>query len=116
MQPLLLRVDERDSDQLVLGLDGTLEHALTPLAHLRLGLGVGYDLLDQPSVTTAAYAAAPEDRFTVTSSGSNPWEVNGSLGLVARWRNGNEVSVNHEVQQRGDFSDQVTALKVVMPF
>lgn len=116
LQPLLLRVDERDSDQLVLGLDGAMEHALTPLAHLRLGLGVGYDLLDQPSATTAAYAAAPGERFTVTSSGSNPWEVTGSLGLVARWRNGNEVSVSHEAQQRGDFSDQVTALKVVMPF
>ncbi|WP_263262359.1 autotransporter outer membrane beta-barrel domain-containing protein [Pseudomonas sp. RIT-PI-S] len=116
VQPLLLSVAERDSNQLVAGLDGALEHALTPLTRLRLDLGVGYDLLNENPSTSAAYAAAPGERFSVRGEASQPWLLNSGLGLVSRWQNGTELSVNHEVQRRSDFSEQITAVRLVIPF
>ncbi|MFF7708878.1 autotransporter domain-containing protein [Pseudomonas sp. NPDC007930] len=105
--PLLLSVDGRQTDQLIAGLDGRLEHAFSPGgASLRLTLGVGYDLLNQPGEVTARFAGAPGQRFTVRGERADPWLLRGGVGLAAPLSATAKLTVGYSLQQRSDFTDQ----------
>ncbi|MBD1601416.1 autotransporter outer membrane beta-barrel domain-containing protein [Pseudomonas typographi] len=105
--PLLLEVQARQTDQLIAGLDGRLEHAFSPNgATLRLTLGVGYDLIDQDPAVTASFAGAPGQRFNVRGSEASPWLLRGGVGLAAPLSRTATLTVNYSLQQRSDFTDQ----------
>lgn len=114
--PLLLNVAARDTDQLIAGFDTQLEQNVTASTRLRVNLGVGYDLINRPASTTAAFAGAANQRFSVTGEDTSPWLMRGGLGVATRWRNGAEVSLDYDAQTRTDFTDQVASVRASVPF
>jgi uncharacterized protein with beta-barrel porin domain len=116
LAPLLLNVDKRDTDQLVVGVDTQLERSFTSMTRLSLNLGVGYDLLNRPPSTTAAFSGAADQHFAVAGDASNPWLMRGGVAMATRFSNGAEVSLNYDAQQRMDFVDQVASVKASWAF
>lgn len=116
LAPLLLNVDKRDTDQLVVGVDTQLERSFTPMTRLSLNLGVGYDLINRPLSTTAAFSGAADQHFAVAGDVSNPWLMRGGVAMATRFSNGAEVSLNYDAQQRMDFIDQVASVKASWAF
>ena len=116
LQPLLLNVAARDTGQLIAGFDARLEQDMGPATRLRLNLGMGYDLINDPGTRTAAFAGAPNDSFTVTGEQPSPWLLRGGAGVVSTLRGGTEVSLTYDAQSRSDYTDQSASLRVNVPF
>lgn len=116
LAPLLLNVAARETDQLIAGFDTKLEHNVTASTRLRVNMGVGYDLINRPASTTAAFAGAADQRFQVTGEATSPWLMRGGLGVATRWRNGAELSLDYDAQTRMDFTDQVASVRASVPF
>jgi hypothetical protein len=116
LAPLLLNVAARDTDQLIAGFDTQLEQNVTASTQLRVNLGVGYDLINRPASTTAAFAGAADQRFSVRGEDTSPWLMRGGLGVATRWRNGAELSLDYDAQTRTDFTDQVASVRASVPF
>jgi hypothetical protein len=116
LAPLLLNVAARDTDQLIAGFDTRLEQNVTASTRLRVNLGVGYDLINRPTTTSAAFAGAADQRFQVTGEDTSPWLMRGGLGVATRWRNGAELSLDYDAQTRMDFTDQVASVRGSVPF
>ena len=116
LAPLLLEVDARDTDQLIAGFDGKLEHAIAPNLRLKASLGVGYDLINEDGALTAAFAGAPGQRFTTTGEAPSPWLLRSGFGIARQFDNGAELSLDYSAQARGDYDDQAASLRVNMPF
>lgn len=116
LAPLMLKVAARATDQLIAGLDGKLEKSLGAATQLSLNLGVGYDLINRPASTQAAFAGAADQRFRVTAEASSPWLLRGGLGLSTRLQNGAQLSLNYTAQARSDFTDQVASIEASLPF
>lgn len=115
--PLLLRVDARETDQLIAGLDGRLEHAFTPDgSRLALTVGVGYDLINQDNTATASFAGAPGQRFTAGGPSASPWLLRGGLSLITPLPRGAELSVSYSAQSRSDYDAQAATVQVNVPF
>ncbi|MBD1599327.1 autotransporter outer membrane beta-barrel domain-containing protein [Pseudomonas typographi] len=115
--PLLLTVQARQTDQLIAGLDGRLEHTFSPGgAALRLNLGVGYDVINQDPALSASFAGAPGQRFSTRGSDPSPWLVRGGVGLVAPLSGDAQLTVNYSVQQRSDYTDQGASVAVNWAF
>ncbi|MBA1242511.1 autotransporter outer membrane beta-barrel domain-containing protein [Pseudomonas japonica] len=116
LAPLLLNVEERHSNQLIAGLDGTLAHAFTPRTALKLNLGVGYDLINDDGAVKAAFAGAPDQTFTTPGEKASPWLWRSGAGLATTFSNGAELSVNYDAQTRSDYTDQTASVKFRLPF
>lgn len=116
--PLLLSVDERQTSQLIAGLDGRLEHQFSAQgASLRIDLGVGMDLIHTPDTVTARFAGAPDYRFETRSEQASPWLVRGGLSLVTPLNaSGAELTVNYSTQVRSDYTDEAATVAVKVPF
>ncbi len=117
LAPLLLKVDARQTDQLIAGLDSRLEHAFSPNgARLSLNVGVGYDLINADNSATASFAGAPGQRFTTAGSEASPWLMRGGLSFATPLPRGAELSLSYDVQTRSDYSAQAATLRVSLPF
>ncbi|MBA1291672.1 autotransporter outer membrane beta-barrel domain-containing protein [Pseudomonas japonica] len=116
LAPLLLNVEERNSNQLIAGMDGTLAHAFTPHTALKLNLGVGYDLINDNGAVKAAFAGAPDQAFTTAGDKASPWLWRSGAGLATTFSNGAELSVNYDAQTRSDYTDQTASVKFSLPF
>ena len=116
LAPLLLNVEQRRSNQLIAGLDGTLAHAFTPSTALKLNLGVGYDLINDDGAVKAAFAGAPDQTFTTTGEKASPWLWRSGAGIATTFSNGAELSVNYDAQTRSDYTDQAASVKFSLPF
>lgn len=115
--PLLLRVEGRETDQLIAGLDGRLEHAVSPGgSRLALTVGVGYDLINQDNMATASFAGAPGQRFTAVGASASPWLLRGGLSLITPLPRGAELSLNYSAQSRSDYDAQAATVQVNVPF
>ncbi|WP_225775286.1 autotransporter outer membrane beta-barrel domain-containing protein [Pseudomonas sp. Marseille-Q5115] len=116
--PLLLSVDGRQTDQLIAGLDGRLEHEFSPGgSRLQVNLGVGVDLINDANGVTASFAGAPGQRFETRGSEASPWLVRGGLSLVTPLTaNGAELTVNYSAQSRSDYDDSAATVAVKVPF
>ena len=116
LAPLLLKVDARQTDQLIAGLDSSLAHALSANTAVRLNLGVGYDLINDDGAVKAAFAGAPGQRFTTAGERASPWLLRSGAGLVTTFTNGAELSLNYDAQSRSDFTDHTASVKFSVPF
>ncbi|MBA1290050.1 autotransporter domain-containing protein [Pseudomonas japonica] len=116
--PLLLSVEGRETDQLIAGLDGRLEHEFSPGgSRLQLNLGVGVDLINDANGVTASFAGAPGQRFETRGSEASPWLMRGGLSLVTPLTaSGAELTVNYSAQSRSDYDDSATTVAVKVPF
>lgn len=116
LQPLLLDVAARDTEQLIAGFDARLEQRLAPRTQLRVNLGVGYDLLNADGDRQAAFAGAADQWFTVSGERASPWLTRAGVGVASTFRNGSEMSLSWDAQSRSDYTDQAATLSAKMPF
>ena len=117
LQPLLLKVDKHQTDQLIVGLDGKLSHEIVPGTQVTGNLGVGYDVIHDDSMLTSTYAGAPGQSFNTVGQSSSPWLARGGVGVSTKIAsNGTELSVNYDGEVRTDFTNQTVSLRVKMPF
>jgi len=116
--PLLLTVDERQTQQLIAGIDGRLEHQFSPRgASLRVDLGAGLDLINAPGTVTARFAGAPGQRFETRAEQASPWLVRGGLSFATPLTSsGAELTVNYSTQVRSDYTDVAATVAVKVPF
>ena len=113
---LNLRVKGRDTDELILAVDGKLTHEIAKGTTVTANLGLGYDALNRESSITAAYTGAPTAAFTTKGLDPSPWLVRGGLGVVSNTQGGMEVSARYDVEHREDFLNQTASVKVRWAF
>ena len=87
----------RTSDELILGLDGQVDHQFKTGAIITANLGMGYDALQTQNSITSAFAGAPGAAFTTLGFDQSPWMARGGLGLSINASNGMEISASYDV-------------------
>lgn len=107
-----LKVDSQSTDQMIVGLDGKLSHAILPSTTVSANLGVGYDVLNSQSSITSAFAAEAGTSFRTRGLDSSPWSQRGGLGLTHETGEGAEVSLRYDVDHREGFLNQTASVKL----
>jgi outer membrane autotransporter protein len=113
---LNLDVASRSTEELVLGIDGKLTHALSDHTTLTANLGAGYDVINERASITAAFAGAPGASFVTNGLDASPWIGRGGLGLVHVMKNSTEITARYDVEAREDFSNQTASIKARWAF
>ena len=113
---LNLNVDSDTSAEFILGVDGRLNHRLSENARLTASVGVGYDLINDQSSLTSAYAGSPGLSFRTYGQDQSPWLVRGGLGVVINKSGGFEFSLAYDVEGRKDFLNQTASAKAKWAF
>lgn len=108
---LNLDVNNRTAEALVLGMDGKLAHTLNSQTKLTANLGLGYDVMNQQSSITAAFAGAPGAAFTTYGLNRSPWLLHGGVGVVRTADNGVEISARYDAEYRENFLNQTASVK-----
>ncbi|MFF7709972.1 autotransporter domain-containing protein [Pseudomonas sp. NPDC007930] len=116
LAPLLLKVDARSTDQLLLGFDTRLSHALSPSAQFSARAGVAYDVLNQPNQVTARYAGAPDQRFSTSGQDLGAWVLRGGLEFTAQSQGGTQLALSWTAQTRTGLAQQVGMVQVSRAF
>lgn len=115
-EELNLKVDSRDAEALVLGVDGKLGYNLSANTVLSANVGVGYDVINESAAITSTYAGAPGAAFTTKGLEPSPWLARTGLGLNHTLENGTEVSLRYDVESRTSFTHQGVSVKAVWAF
>lgn len=107
-----LKVDSQTTDQMIVGLDGKLSHEFMPGTSVLANLGVGYDVLNNNTSITSAFAAEPGTGFTTRGLDSSPWSQRGGLGLIHSTEQGVEVSLRYDTEHSEGFLNQTASVKL----
>ncbi|WP_397380486.1 autotransporter outer membrane beta-barrel domain-containing protein [Pseudomonas sp.] len=113
---LNLDVDSRDTEALLLSLDGKLDYALNSSTVLSANLGGGYDTINESNSITSAYAGAATATFSTEGLELEPWLARAGLGLSHTLPSGTEVSLRYDAEVRSDFTNQGASLKARWAF
>ena len=113
---LNLKVKGRTTDELIFAVDGKLSHEIRLGTTLSANLGLGYDVINERSSITSAYAGAPGAAFTTKGLDPSPWMVRGGLGLTTTMQNGVEISARYDADYREDFLNQTASFKARWAF
>ena len=116
INPLLLHVESRSDDELILGLNGKLSHKLNDSITLSVNAGAGYDVLDSNTSITASYAGAPGAAFSTHGINQSPWLGQLGLGLMHRIKNGGEITARYDAETRTGFTNHSASLKMAWMF
>lgn len=107
-----LKIDSQSSDQMIVGLDGKLSHEFMPGTSIAGNLGLGYDILNNQSSITSAFAAEPGIGFKTKGLDSSPWSQRGGLGLIHATEQGAEVSLRYDLEHSDGFLNQTASVKL----
>ncbi|NMY51222.1 autotransporter outer membrane beta-barrel domain-containing protein [Pseudomonas sp. WS 5011] len=107
-----LKVDSQTTDQMIVGLDGKLSHEFMPGTSVVANLGVGYDVLNNNTSITSAFAAEPGTGFTTRGLDSSPWSQRSGLGLIHSTEQGVEVSLRYDTEHSEGFLNQTASVKL----
>lgn len=113
---LNLNVNSNDTGQFIVGVDGKITHALSGKSTLVANVGLGYDLIDDRSSVTSAFAGAPAAAFSTQGIESSRWLVRGGVGAVFRASERTEVTARYDVEGRTSFINQTASVKVRWAF
>jgi len=113
---LNLNVDSRDSEELVLGLDGKLSHQLNDHTSVAANLGVGYNTMAKRSSITATFAGASSAAFTTYGLDPDPWTARAGLGITHVTSQGTEITLRYDAEHREAFLNQTASLKARWSF
>ncbi|OEU72579.1 MAG: hypothetical protein BA869_01280 [Desulfuromonadales bacterium C00003107] len=113
---LNLKVDRDNTDELILAVDGKLTRDLSDRITLEANLGVGYDILNEDSSITSAFAGAPAAAFVTDGLDPSPWLMRAGVGLVAQASDTFELSARYDIEARDDFDNQAVSLKLRRSF
>ncbi|MFC3533544.1 autotransporter outer membrane beta-barrel domain-containing protein [Vogesella facilis] len=109
---LNLQVQGRESDALVLAVEGKLNKTLDSGTQLQANLGVGYDTLNEKSSIVSAFAGAPSAAFVTYGADTSPWQVRGGFGLTHKLANGVELTGRYDAMYKTDFLNQTVSVKL----
>lgn len=109
---LNLSVNSHVSEELLLGLAGTLVHAISDQSSITANAGVGYDVIDQDTSITSAFAGASAASFVTEGLDSSPWLIRTGVGMANNLSETVELSANYDVEAREDFNNQTASVKV----
>lgn len=107
-----LQVKSRSTDALVLGLDGTLTHALSDQLKVSANLGAGYDLYNRDASITSAYAGAPEAAFVTYGTHQSAWSQRAGAGLTYTTANGTEITGRYDATHKEGFLGQTASVQL----
>ena len=113
---LNLNVASRTTEQFIVGLDGKLNHQLSPTTRVTGNMGVGYDTMNQRSAITAAFAGAPGASFVTYGAETSPWLMRAGLGLVHQINDITELTARYDAEFREDYLNQTASVKVRWAF
>lgn len=113
---LNLNVNKNTTEELILGVDGKLSHALTEKSTLTANLGLGYDVINDQASITSAFAGAPATSFVTQGIDPSPWLVRGGLGISGKATETLELSVRYDIEAREDFDNQTASVKARWAF
>ncbi len=114
--PLNLAVDSELYQTLVLAVDANLEHALSDAVRLQVNAGAGYDVMNQRSEVTAAYAGAPDLSFNVSGMQTGPWLGNAGVTLAYQPAENIELKAGYDLLLRDNFIGNAVALDASWKF
>jgi outer membrane autotransporter protein len=109
---LNLNVNNNVSEELILGLNGKLVHAVSDQSSISANVGVGYDVLDQGASITSSFAGAPSASFVTQGLDSSPWLMRGGFGVAHKVSETVELSANYAFEAREDFDNQTASVKL----
>ncbi|MGD9947228.1 MAG: autotransporter domain-containing protein [Desulfobulbus sp.] len=116
VSPLLLNVDDRRSDELILGVNSKINHKLNSSTTVNANAGVGYDVINNNTAILASYAGAPGASFTTYGIDQSPWQAHGGLELVHKTKTGMEISVCYDAEYRSDLLSHSASAKLSWAF
>lgn len=111
-----LSVDSRNTDELILALDGKIVHSFNDMISMSGVLGVGYDTINEQASITAIFAGAPGASFVTDGIEPSPWIGRASAGLTYIINDGIELTANYDANYRQDFLNQTASLKFSWAF
>jgi outer membrane autotransporter protein len=111
-----LTVNGRSSKELILSVDGKVNHQVNEKINLSANLGVGYDALNERASITAAFAGAPGASFVTYGLDPSPWILRAGLGLTYLANDRTEVTARYDAEMRDDFNNQTASVKVRWTF
>lgn len=113
---LNLDVDSRDAEELIFSVDGKVNYSLGSNTVLSANLGAGYDVINEQTSISSAYAGSPTGVFTTRGLDPSPWLGRAGLGLSHTLDNGTEVSLRYDAESRSDYLNQGASIKARWAF
>lgn len=110
--PLLLDVASHRADQLVLGVNGKLNHQLDEATTFSANLGAGYKANHRQAATSSAFAGAPGTPFVTYGLEQSPWLARAGLGLAHKGRNGLVFNLRYDAQYRSGYVNHSASLNL----
>ncbi|WP_236209602.1 autotransporter outer membrane beta-barrel domain-containing protein [Pseudomonas tohonis] len=107
-----LQVKSRSTDALVLGVDGTLTHALSDQLKVSANLGAGYDLYNRDASITSIYAGAPDAAFVTYGTHQSAWSQRAGAGLTYTTANGTEITGRYDATHKEGFLGQTASVQL----
>ena len=107
-----LQVKSRSADALVLGVDGTLTHALSDQLKVSTNLGISYDLYNRDASITSAYAGAPDAAFVTYGTQQSAWSQRAGAGLTYTTNNGTEITGRYDATHKEGFLGQTASMQL----
>jgi outer membrane autotransporter protein len=108
---LNLNVDERETSELLLGVDGKFTHKLSDFTTFSVNAGAAYDFHNDKSSITSAFAGAPNATFVTYGIRPEAWQATAGMGLLHQMQNGTELSVRYDAEYKTGFLNQTASLK-----
>ena len=114
--PLLLNVASRSADELILSVNGKLNHKLSDATTFSVNAGAGYDAINQQVSISSSFAGAPGISFVTYGLDQSPWLARAGLGLVHKSRNGVEFNARYDAEYRSGYLNHSASLKASWAF
>jgi len=104
-------VDGKTTDELILAVDGKVEHTVSDTSTLIANLGVGYDTQAKQSSITSSFVGGGA---AFTTDGINPSStlVRGGLRMVINSSNAMEVTARYDIETRSGYTGQTFSVKL----
>ncbi|MFB9354918.1 autotransporter family protein [Sneathiella chinensis] len=111
-----LNVDSNHTRQFLLSAEGTLEHDLTDRVSVSANVGVSFDVVNERTSITSAFAGEPGAAFTTEGMQTGPWIGTGGFGVAAKLTDSMTLNVNYDLEVREGFTNQSASAKVRWAF
>jgi len=114
---LNLVVDSRTTDELILAVDGRVEHAVSDTSTLTADLGIGYDTQAEQASITSSFAGGGA-AFVTDGIDPSPVVVRGGLGMVINPGEAMEITARYDIGSRpgSGYTGQTVSVKFQMAF
>ncbi|QRV22602.1 autotransporter domain-containing protein [Marinomonas foliarum] len=112
---LNLNVRSNTSEAFLVSLHGDLNQRINDSLSLAVSAGVGYDVMNDASSTTASYAGGGAS-FITEGLDLSPWVVSAGIGVNYALDDATEITVRYDLEGRSDFLSQTATAKFTWMF